>query len=189
LKRIAIVAPAGSGKSMFMKHTFMELCNNPFGRIPILIELRELNNAKENGLFSYIHRQWTSLIPSFNEERIKYAFKSGKYILLLDGLDEVDHTARDDLCRQILDMTYKYSDCIFLITSRPDESRFSGWNEFYVGSILPFSGRQVELFIEKIDFDAKLKARFILENQKKSFKESQRISIEPSFMYNDVDDV
>jgi predicted NACHT family NTPase len=108
-----------------------------------------LNSTKEGSLFSYIHRQWSSLIPSFNAERIEYAFKSGKFVLLLDGLDEIDHTIRDDICRQILDMTYKYSDCIFLVTSRPDETRFAGWNEFYVGKILPFDAKQVDLFIKK----------------------------------------
>jgi hypothetical protein len=61
-----------------------------------------MNSTKEGSLFSYIHRQWSSLIPSFNAERIEYAFKSGKFVLLLDGLDEIDHTIRDDICRQIL---------------------------------------------------------------------------------------
>jgi hypothetical protein len=85
LKRIIVVAPAGSGKSMFIKYTFVDFCTNPFDRIPILIELRDLNNMPEHNLFSYIYRQWISLIPSFNEERMEYGFKSGKYTLLLDG--------------------------------------------------------------------------------------------------------
>jgi hypothetical protein len=170
IKRIVIVGPAGSGKSIFMKHTFIDLCRNPFDRIPILIELRELNNTPENTLFSHIHDQWASLIPSFNIDRMEYAFKSGKYTLLLDGLDEVDYTIRDLVCRQIIELTYKFPDCIFIITSRPDEVRFSTWSEFFVGSILPFNERQVASFLEKIDFDRKLKERFILEIKRHLFK-------------------
>jgi predicted NACHT family NTPase len=163
LKRVTIVAPAGSGKSMFMKHTFIDLCNNPFGRIPILVELRDLNNSTGNNLFLHIHHQWISLIPSFNVRRMEYAFSSGKYILLLDGLDEVDHTVRDDVCRQIMELTYKYPDCIVIITSRPDDTRFATWNEFFIGKILPFDKEQVELFVDQIDFDGDLKKRFLSE--------------------------
>jgi hypothetical protein len=92
-------------------------------------------------------------------------------------------------------MTYKYSDCIFLVTSRPDETRFAGWNEFYVGKILPFDAKQVDLFIKKIDFDEKLKNRFILEVKKNLFKTHKEFLSNPLLCtmmlmtYNEFDEI
>jgi len=91
-----------------------------------------------------------------------YAFRSGKFVLLLDGLDELAHTLRDECCRQILEITYKFPNCLYLITSRPDD-RFSSWQEFYVGTMSPFTKEQVVELVKKIDFDHAIKNSFITD--------------------------
>jgi predicted NACHT family NTPase len=95
------------------------------------------------------------------------------------GLDEVDYTIRDEVCRQIIDLTYKYPNCIFMISSRPDETRFSTWNEFFVCKIMPFNEKQVELFINKIDFDQDTKKRFILKTKDELFKSHKEFLSNP----------
>ena len=126
----------------------------------MFVELRGLNDFPTMDLFSYIHRQWSELIPTFNAERLDYGLRTGKFILLLDGLDEVDYTTRDNCCKQIMEMTYKFPECPFLISSRPDE-RFSAWNEYFEATILPFTKPQVNELIQKISFDDQTKRNFL----------------------------
>jgi predicted NACHT family NTPase len=95
LKNVVIVGGGGSGKSMFLKKLLLELCEYPLGRIPLFVELRDLNSRDEKELFKLIHHQWSELIPSFRIEALETGFRSGRFFLLLDGLDEVDRQERD----------------------------------------------------------------------------------------------
>jgi NACHT domain len=170
LKNIVIIGTAGSGKSMFLKHTFLALCEEPMGsRLPLYVELRYFNTVKNKSLFEYIFDQWVSLIPEFKRSQMEYAMRSGKFIILLDGLDEVDYSIRDDCCQQILDLSYKYGDNILLITSRPDE-KFMGWNEFYVASILPMEQPEVIELLNKMQFDENITSNFIRDVRERLFK-------------------
>jgi hypothetical protein len=91
---------------------------------------------------------------------MEYGLRAGKFAVLLDGLDEIDFHVRDIYCKQIINMTYKYPDCLFLISSRPDD-RFDSWNEFYVSEIQPLSKAQIILLVEKMQFDPATKANFL----------------------------
>ena len=121
LKNIVVTGTGGSGKSMFLKHTFLELCSNTFGRIPLFVELRELNDASSLSLTDLIFNQWSSLLPGFTVEQLDYALRKGKFTLLLDAVDEIDVEHRDKYCREIIDFSVKYSQCRLLVTSRPDD--------------------------------------------------------------------
>jgi hypothetical protein len=161
LKRVVVTGLGGSGKSMFIKKTFLDLCQKPFGRIPLLVELRDINRTGED-LVDALLKPLSSLIPSFNMAQLEYGLSAGKFVVLLDGLDEVDHTIRDKCSKELLDLTYKYPESLFLITSRPD-GRFESWHEFYTAQILPLSKEQVTALVKKIDFDPKTKSRFLNE--------------------------
>jgi hypothetical protein len=53
LKSIVISGNAGSGKSMFMRYLFVALCEKGYGRIPLFVELRNLNSFAVKELFSW----------------------------------------------------------------------------------------------------------------------------------------
>lgn len=162
LKSVVVVGTGGSGKSVFIKHLFLSLCDNPFGKIPVFIELRDLNQKSDKDLFNHIYLQWSELIPSFTTEALESGFRAGKFYLLLDGLDEVDRKLRDNISKQIMDLTYKYSACPLVITSRPDE-RFASWNEFFVAKMMPFDKNRIRELINKIEMDQKIKESFLKE--------------------------
>jgi predicted NACHT family NTPase len=138
-------------------------------RKKIVSELRDLNDQIHDDLFSHIHQQWADLIPSFNSARMEYGLRAGKFAVLLDGLDEIDFHVRDIYCKQIINMTYKYPDCLFLISSRPDD-RFDSWNEFYVSEIQPLSKAQIILLVEKMQFDPATKANFLKQIDARLYK-------------------
>lgn len=159
--RVVVTGMAGSGKSMFMKYLYVTLCRDPIGRIPLFIEMRHLNQANTN-LLGYILNQITSVIKGFSQAQLDYCLAHGKFILLLDGLDEVEHTLRDQISDQILEATFKYPKALVLVSSRPLD-RFSSWSEFYEGEILPLNKDQVNELINKIDYDENSKKKFLNE--------------------------
>jgi predicted NACHT family NTPase len=169
LKNVVVVGMGGSGKSIFIKHLFLSLCDDPFGKIPIFIELRDLNQKSDKDLFAHIYEQWSELIPAFTKEALESGFRAGKFYLLLDGLDEVDKKIRDDISKQIMACAYKYSSCPIVITSRPDD-RFESWNEFFVAHMLPFDKRRVRELIDKIEIDGKIKRSFLKEVDQSLFE-------------------
>ncbi len=159
--RIVITGMAGSGKSMFLKFLYVTLCRQPIGRIPIFIELRNLNNS-DLDLLQYVHSQISAIIHRFSQTQLEYCLSHGKFVLLLDGLDEIEHQKRDKISDQILDLTFKYPRTAVLISSRPLD-RFASWNEFHVGKILPLNKTQVNELIKKIDYDETTKEKFLKE--------------------------
>lgn len=161
-KNVVVTGLGGTGKSMFLKHVFLELCANPFGRMPLFIEMRDLNSDRGLTLAELIHTQLSALIPGLTQQQLDYGLRKGKFTLLLDALDEVNFEKRDTCSKEIIDLTFKYPECRFLITSRPDD-RFSSWNEFYTAKIQPLDKNQVVELIEKIDFDETTKQKFIQE--------------------------
>jgi NACHT domain-containing protein len=159
--RIVITGMAGSGKSMFLRYLYVTLCRAPIGRIPIFVEMRHLNNV-DASLLGYMLHQISSLIRGFSQTQLEYCLAQGKFVLMLDGLDEVEHTLRDQISNQILELTFKYPKTLVLLSSRPLD-RFSSWNEFYVGEILPLNKTQVNELIMKIDYDETSKNKFLKE--------------------------
>ena len=159
-QNIVITGIAGSGKSMLLKSLFVTLYASPRDRIPIFVEMRYLADGKELLLLSFILEQINALVHKFSMTQLEYCLSKGKFILIFDGIDEIEHSVRDDISKQILDISYKYPENHIIATSRPDE-RFNAWNEFYVGMILPFEKTQVLELISKIEYDEELKLNFI----------------------------
>ncbi|WP_338832026.1 NACHT domain-containing protein [Bradyrhizobium sp. 27S5] len=175
--RIVVTGMAGSGKSMFMKYLYVTLCREPIGRIPIFIEMRHLNNTNAN-LLTYILNQISSIIKGFSQTQLEYCLAHGKFVLMLDGLDEVEHTLRDQISDQILELTFKYARTLALISSRPLD-RFSSWTEFHVGEILPLDKEQVNELINKIDYDEASKKKFLNEVNSSIFETHEEFLSNP----------
>lgn len=114
---LTVIGSGGSGKSMFTKSVFINSILSEY-KIPIIVELRHLNNSKlslEQLLIQTIIDK--GLNP--NTETIKKALKSGRFLIILDGFDEIYSEGRLDLHFQIEGLTDIYLKNKFLITSRP----------------------------------------------------------------------
>ena len=178
LKNVVIVGNGGSGKSMFLKKLFLELCEYPLGRIPLFIELRDLNSREDKDLLKLIHHQWSELIPSFKIEALESGFRSGKFVVLLDGLDEIDRQHRDKASKGIVDLSYKFSLCPIVLTSRPI-SDFSAWQEFYTAEIQPFDLPRVVTLVEKAQIDPEVKSKFLSEVRGRLFRSHEAFLANP----------
>lgn len=72
-----------------MKHLFInELSKKDL--IPIFIELKDLNDiSKDYNISDFVFNKLYNLGCDFNKDYIEYALKSGCFLFLLDGYDEI----------------------------------------------------------------------------------------------------
>ncbi|MFZ2726546.1 MAG: NACHT domain-containing protein [Methylococcaceae bacterium] len=169
-KKNIIVGTAGLGKSVFMRRLFMRFIEDNLEFIPILIELRLIAQADNQSIIDYVFKTIAdienkplSLASDFKKEQLEYALKAGKIALLLDGFDELDYEKKTLYEREIIELSQKYNESIFIITSRPDEQRFYSWEQFYVYKILPLNQTQAIELISKIEYETIVKNKFTAE--------------------------
>lgn len=127
---LTIIGNAGSGKSMLTKHIFLSSVEN-CKRIPIIIELRNLNNCNET-FEEYITKIITQNKISPNYKFTERILKEGNFIFLLDGYDEIYSGKKKEIITEdINNFVGRYNKNVFIVTSRPGanaESLLSFYN-------------------------------------------------------------
>ncbi len=160
LKSIVLVGSAGSGKSMFTKYLFTSLFEKSGGKIPLYIELRQMNAFHTKDLIAFMYHSIVAPGGVVTKEQFESGLKNGLFSIILDGFDEIDFDWREDLEKQILFLREKYPQIIVIVSSRFDE-RFTAWTSFYVFKVEPMSKDQVVSLIKKLNYDEDIKSKFI----------------------------
>ncbi len=160
---IVITGTGGIGKSMMMHHLLLNSIEcfkkNKNAKLPVFIELRDYSD-KYDGLLDYIFIQFKMLSGLDSLDDLIDLLSKGLCILLLDGMDEIKSDYRDKFERDLDAFTDKYSDNIFIVSSRPTDS-FISLKRFTVFYICPFDKDQALLLIDKLDLDdSKVKEKF-----------------------------
>jgi hypothetical protein len=101
-KAYVIAGSAGCGKSLFMKHAFFAVQNIDYQRIPILIEVRAFNRLPLSDLDDRILDDFALGSISISREQIFTALKSGLFVILLDGMDELKSTLQQHYEAELL---------------------------------------------------------------------------------------
>lgn len=143
-----------------MKSLFLDLVNEGYKKIPIFVELRDLNTAEAPSLKFHILSRMNGLLPEFTEEIFEYSLLSGAFVILLDGFDEIDYDSILRYEKEILAFTMKYGSNDIVVSSRPDD-RFAAWQEFSVLHLMPMDKDKTVQLVTKIDYDPVVKAKFI----------------------------
>lgn len=157
-KNITLVGSAGSGKTTLIKYLFLSTIRKK-NKIPILIELRFLNDY--NGDFEKLILDKilkTEVKPS--SEIFNRALRSGKFLFLLDGYDEIFSTKKQELNRQIELFVDSFSSNSFLITTRPG-SGIENFARFYDFKMSLLENEDVDGFITKIVNSDERRSRII----------------------------
>ena len=160
LKRIIFAATAGAGKSMLMRYLFFLFLSEQSERLPVFIELRDINDYPESSILELIRDKVKEHLSDFTVDQLKYALKEGMIALFLDGYDEIDHDRRIKRAREINSLAGCYNESIIFLSGRPDES-FIGWERFNLYQLSDFTKDQVRRLIEKIPYDEDVKALFV----------------------------
>ncbi len=114
---VSIIGDAGSGKSTLIKHLFLNSINTKFG-IPILVELRHLNDNKGN-LEQYILETLLEEDIVVDSELVKKLLRKGKFIFFLDGFDELNSIVKINAIKNINGFVNRFIKNKYIITSRP----------------------------------------------------------------------
>ena len=186
--RVVVTGFGGIGKTVFAKRFWINVFEEPHGRIPVFFELRRLNNLTSPDIESIVRN---SLFPSASANRdeiFKEFLESGRFIFILDALDEVTDEKKGSIEEQILSLSFKYPKCGFLVTSRY-EARFESWEQFHVYKAEAFNQAQVKELIDNIDFDPSIKKKFKAEVVEKQFDKHKSFSIHAAFKPHDAHDV
>lgn len=146
-KNITIIGSAGSGKTTLLKHIFLSTIQS-HNRIPILVELRNLNEYEGNFEKLITDKVLKSKVKA-NDITFKRTLESGKFLFLLDGYDEIFLNKKQQINRQIELFVDSYSHNRFLITTRPG-SGIEEFPRFYDFRVNSLKDEDVEGFISKI---------------------------------------
>lgn len=175
---VIIKGTGGVGKSTFMKHLFLnELSKKDL--IPIFIELKNLNGASEvYDIKKFIFEQLTYLGVSFDFKYLDYALESGCFLFLLDGYDEIVTQKKNDFFQKITNFCDQFPNNYFILSSRP-YGTFVEFQRFTVLNLCKFSKEQAISMVNKLDYDAEVKVRFVRELETTLYKRHTSFASNP----------
>lgn len=160
-----ITGTGGGGKSMFMRYLWLSLFENPQGKIPFFLELRQLNLFTHASINDFIYHSIIKSGSSISQNNFTKSLKTGEFILFFDGFDEINHDQRAKVEQMILSLRDNYPALTVIVTSRPDE-RFIGWHHFEIVKVLPLKKPQVVELINKAPYPEEYKSIFISQIDK-----------------------
>lgn len=143
---ISIIGTAGSGKTMLLRHLFLNAIKSGY-RIPIMIELRKLN-SESTSLTEYISQKIFDFDLAKNHIIMKRLFQNGDFIFFLDGYDELSLSTKEKRTKEIEEFVDKFPENAYIITSRP-ENEILGIQRFNNYRVKELDDYQIDLFIKK----------------------------------------
>lgn len=147
---IIIMGSGGTGKSMLLRHLFVNTQHRG-SYIPVLVELRKMVSVdNSNSLLKMIHRCIEEFDVKLDQSQFEYSLRSGKYLLLFDGLDEVKEEIRDRVENLIQELSKKYPRNGFIVSSRREGVDFKELETYTVVKSLPLEKEQAVELVNKI---------------------------------------
>lgn len=114
----------------------------------------------------------------------------GGYVILFDGFDEVNKEKIAKISTEIKNISGKYNDNHYIVSSRPSDE-FIGWNDFVEMSSMKLTKDQALSLIKKIEFDESAKEKFYNELNEYLFDKYESFASNPLLLnimlltYND----
>lgn len=173
---IVICGTGGSGKSVLIKHLFLD-CIKKKKYIPILVELRELN-SEEQGLNGLINSVLDRYGFNVNGSYVTKAKKAGHFCLFLDGYDEVSYKIRKALLKDIKKLVVDLNGAPIFVSSRPDDV-LEGLEEFTRFKMLPLDVESASTLIDKLPYEEEIKNKFIKDLREGLFEQHQSFLSNP----------
>jgi hypothetical protein len=166
--RIVVQGFGGVGKTILLKHIWVELFTAPEGKVPVFVELRRFNDIKDIDIASYIATVISTVDSPLSVSDFYILMKSGRFTLIFDGFDELSDDRRDVVEGQILSLVAEYPEIGFLISSRSDE-RFVAWGQFSIYSVQKYTKDDIRHIVDRVQFESVVKRKFIKEILDKEF--------------------
>lgn len=149
--KLRVLGKPGAGKTTFLQHLAIWCNQGRFAadRVPIFVTLRDFadESGDELNLLSYLRDEF--LASGISElSMLETLLRSGRVLLLLDGLDEVQDQARRIVANEIRRLCEKYPQNLFVVTCRTAAQALN-LNRFTDVEIAPFTPDQIAAFAQK----------------------------------------
>lgn len=184
-----ITGTGGSGKTMMMRHLLLTALTTRT-KTPVFFELRQLNQRQESLRTVLLHSLQANGLD-IDDAYLEVALGAGHFMIMLDGFDELQHSLRKQVAREIQDLAQRYPGNWMVMSSRPD-SELEGWGSFTQFVVRPLDlDRAIEL-VEKLPFDDPIKTRFIADLRSELFARHESFLANPLLLsimlltYSDV---
>ena len=177
LQKFILLGKPGSGKTTFLKYMALQAADGKFAqkRVPVFIGLKDL--AESNKLLKdFIVEQFD--ICHFPEANlfIERLLKKGKCILFLDGLDEVNRDKVNEVIKQVINFSDKYSGNQFILSCRIAAYNYC-FEKFTDVEMADFTDEQIKNFIDNWFGNGTAKAKLCWEKVKSSRQYTELASI------------
>ena len=148
-RQLMVWGKPGSGKTTFLKYLATQCIGEKFlpNHVPIFVTLKDFaDNSPQIDLENFIQQQFTHKEVTATEAT--ELLKSGRGLILLDGLDEVREEDSRQVIDQIQHFANRYQTNYFITTCRiaAREYTFQGFKEVEVAD---FNHQQIETFVGK----------------------------------------
>lgn len=175
---VIIQGSGGIGKSTLLKHFFLnELTKKDL--IPIFIELKDINSeVSDIKISDFIFKRLDTLGSTIKSDNLEYALKSGCFLFLFDGYDEIASDKKDYFFKELDAFCDKYTNNYFILTTRP-YSDFVEFQRFTVLDVCKLTKKQAISLIQKLEFDEEIKQRFISALDEKLFESHDSFASNP----------
>ncbi|MCG6137739.1 MAG: NACHT domain-containing NTPase [Nostoc sp. LLA-1] len=151
-EKLILLGKPGSGKTTFLQAIAIS-CNQGCFRpdyLPIFLSLKDFNEdirgQNQISLFHYLYEYF--MILGFAEADIARVFYSGRALILLDGLDEINDADAKKIIHKIRKFTEKYYKNQIIITCRTSAQHYN-LQKFTEIEIADFTESQIATFAEK----------------------------------------
>ena len=151
-KYIIIEGIGGIGKSMFLTHLFLSSAGEIScgGMTPLLLSLKDYKDTTSS-IVDFIWKSIKAFDADVAQKDIINALQENRLILLMDGLDEIQSSARGSFEEDLDAFIKSYPGNTIVITSRPINS-FISYAKFAVFDIQALTKCQAIELVEKLEF-------------------------------------
>ncbi|QLE44046.1 NACHT domain-containing NTPase [Nostoc sp. C052] len=165
-KKLMVLGKPGAGKTTFLKYLAMHCIEGQFltNRVPVFIILKDFaQDPKQLDILQYITQQLFICGIHNSSVKTEQLLRQGKFLVLLDGLDEV----REEDTKRILWQTRKISEQFhtnqFVITCRIAAKEYT-FEQFTEVEVADFDEEQIAIFAHNwFRLNCQVKAKRFIE--------------------------
>ena len=157
-KRLIVRGDPGSGKTTLLKWVAVHAALRKFtdeltawnNTVPFFIRLRQLKDASLPSPEAFPKLIAPAIADTMPHGWVHCLLEEGRAVILIDGLDEVSATVREDVHAWVHDLTATYEECRFVISSRPYaiDEHWLAQAAFVDAELQPMEPTDIDTFIE-----------------------------------------